>query len=163
MGMTIRHGLPPALRADAARLYWLAFGGKLGRVMGPETLAHRFLARVMRDDHAIVALDGTRLIGLVGFKTPQGAFAGGGFADLRAVYGAGALWRGAALWMLSREVDNERFLLDGLCVDPAARGMGVGTALLAAIADEARARGYRGVRLDVVDTVILPVVKGMWK
>jgi ribosomal protein S18 acetylase RimI-like enzyme len=69
-----------------------------------------------------------------------------------AVYGPGALWRAGALWLLSREVDNDRFLLDGLCVDPAARGTGVGTALLVAITEEARARGYRGVRLDVVDT-----------
>jgi ribosomal protein S18 acetylase RimI-like enzyme len=99
-----------------------------------------------------VGLDGDRLVGLVGFKTPQGAFAGGRFGDIWAVYGPGALWRAGALWLLSREVDNQRFLMDGLCVDPAVRGQGVGTALLHAISTEARARGYRGVRLDVVDT-----------
>ncbi len=152
MGLTIRNGLPPDLRADAVRLYWLAFGEKLHHVMGPEVLAHRFLTRVIRNDHAIVALQAGRLVGLVGFKTPQGAFAGGGFSDLWAIYGIGALWRGAALWLLGREVDNTRFLLDGLCVDPDARGQGVGTALLDAISAEARARGYRAVRLDVVDT-----------
>jgi ribosomal protein S18 acetylase RimI-like enzyme len=152
MGLTIQLGLPSHLRADAARLYWLAFGGKLGRVMGPEVRAHRFLMRVIRADHAIVALDGRRLVGLVGFKTPRGAFADGGFADLWAIYGMGALWRVAALRLLSREVDNDRFLLDGLCVEPDARGQGVGTALLDAISAEARVRGYKAVRLDVVDT-----------
>ncbi len=152
MGVTIQHGLPSHLRADAARLYWLAFGAKLGRVLGPEMQAHRMLLRIIRADHAIVALEDGRLLGLVGFKTPRGAFAGGGFGDLRAIYGIGALWRAAALWLLSREVDNARFLLDGLCVDPAARGRGVGTALLDAISVEAAARGYTAVRLDVVDT-----------
>ncbi len=152
MGVTIQHGLPAHLRADAARLYWLAFGGKLGRVMGPHARAHALLLRILRNDHAIVALDDGLLVGLVGFKTPKGAFAEGGWADLWAIYGIGALWRSAALWLLSREVDNKRFLLDGLCVDPDARGQGVGTALLDAISVEAQARGYGAVRLDVVDT-----------
>ncbi len=152
MAVTIHHGLPSHLRADAARLYWMAFGEKLGRVLGPDARAQRMLLRIIRADHAIVALRDGRLLGLVGFKTPKGAFAGGGFADLWAIYGIGAIWRGAALWLLSREVDNDRFLLDGLCVDPVARGQGVGTALLDAISVEAQARGYGAVRLDVVDT-----------
>lgn len=152
MAVSIHHGLPSHLRVEAAHLYWLAFGAKLGRVLGPQARAHQMLLRIIREDHAIVALEEGRLIGLVGFKTPKGAFAGGGFADLWATYGIGALWRGAALWLLSREVDNARFLLDGLCVVPDARGKGVGTALLEAITVEARARGYGAVRLDVVDT-----------
>ena len=147
-------GLPPALRDQAAEIYWQAFGGKLGRVMGPDARAHAFLQRVMRDDHALVACDESgALLGLAGFKTPQGSFAGGTWADMRAIYGlAGLTWRLPLLALLSREVDNDRFLLDGICVAPAARGLGVGAALMAAIEDEARARGYGYVRLDVIDT-----------
>ncbi len=152
MALMIRLGLPPHLRADAARLYWHAFGAKLGRVMGPDERAHQLLIRIIRADHAIVAVHDDRLVGLVGFKTPQAAFAAGGFADMWAVYGLGAFWRAVALWLLSRDVDNERFLVDGLCVAPAAQGEGVGTALLSAICAEARGRGYHAVRLDVIDT-----------
>ena len=54
MRVTIRHGLPEHLRPDAAALYWQAFGGKLGRVMGPNQRALRFLQRVIRADHAII-------------------------------------------------------------------------------------------------------------
>ena len=153
-GITVSLGLPPSLRAQAASIYWQAFGGKLGRVMGPDARAHAFLARVMRADHALVARDETgALLGLAGFKTPQGSFAGGSWTDMRAVYGlAGLAWRLPLLALLSREVDNDRFLLDGICVAPAARGLGVGSALMAAIEDEARARGYAYVRLDVIDT-----------
>jgi len=152
MGMTVQLGLPEDLRAQAAALYWQAFGAKLGRVMGPDARALRYLDRVIRADHAIVALDGGQLLGLVGFKTPQAAFAGGGFADMWAIYGPGAIWRTGLLHLLERDVDNARFLMDGLCVDQAARGRGVGTALLEAIAIEARRRGYGAVRLDVIDT-----------
>ncbi|WP_430463153.1 GNAT family N-acetyltransferase [Tabrizicola sp.] len=152
--IAISLGLPPELRAQAAAIYWQAFGGKLGQVMGPDARAQAFLIRVMRSDHVLVARDETgALLGLAGFKTPQGSFAGGSWADMRAIYGlTGLLWRAPLLALLSREVDNDRFLLDGICVAPAARGLGVGSALMAAIEDEARARGYAYVRLDVIES-----------
>lgn len=142
------------MRADAARLYWQAFGGKLGQVLGPDAAALAFLGRVIREDHCFVALSPAGdLLGMAGFKSPAGSFAGGGMADMRAVYGWwGSQWRAAALWWLSRETDNDRFLIDGICVVRAARGQGVGTALVAALCAEARARGYPSIRLDVVDT-----------
>ncbi len=154
MRVTIRHGLPEHLRPDAAALYWQAFGGKLGRVMRPNQRALRFLQRVIRADHALVALDAEgQLLGLAGFKTPAGSFAGGTTGDLRAIYGwSGLLWRLPLLALLSREVDNDRFLLDGICVAPAARGLGIGSALMTAIEAEAQSRGYAYVRLDVVDS-----------
>lgn len=150
----IEHGLPEHLRAEAATLYWQAFGGKLGRVLGPEPKALEFLRRVMRADHCLTAFDRTgRLVGLAGFKTPAGSFAGGTDVDLRAVYGpVGGRWRAQVLRLLGNDVDNSRFLLDGLCVSNAARGQGVGTLLLEEIVSEGRARGYNAVRLDVVDT-----------
>ena len=71
---------------------------------------------------------------------------------MRAVYGwVGAFWRMALIGRLSRDIDNQRFLLDGICVAPQRRGQGIGAALLAEIAEEAARRGYRSVRLDVID------------
>lgn len=153
MTASLHFGLPTGLRGEAARLYWQAFGGKLGRVLGPEPRALAFLDRVIREDHVIVAIQDGQLRGLIGFKSPQGAFAGGDMADLRAVYGfAGGLWRGTLLRMLSRDVDAERFLIDGICVAQEARGNGIGSRLIEALCQEAGARGYREVRLDVVDS-----------
>jgi ribosomal protein S18 acetylase RimI-like enzyme len=150
----IRAGLPEGLRPAAARLYWEAFGGKLGRVLGPDVRALAFLHRTIRADHCYVALsDEGALLGLAGFRTPEGSFAGGGMRELVATYGrAGALWRSAVLWALEREVDNDRFLLDGVCVDAGARGQGIGSALVETLCAEARARGYQAIRLDVIDT-----------
>ena len=51
--------------------------------------------------------------------------------------------------------------MDGLFVAPEARGLGVGTALLDAVVDEAKRRGYTQVRLDVVDTN--PRAKALYK
>ena len=150
----IEQGLPEHLRPQAAVLYWQAFGGKLGRVMGPDPKALEFLRRVMRADHCLTAFDHNgNLVGLAGFKSEQGSFAGGSEADLRAVYGpVGGRWRAQLLRLLGNDADNSRFLLDGLCVSDTVRGQGVGTLLLEAIVAEGRARGYSAVRLDVVDT-----------
>ncbi len=154
--MQVRHGLPTSLRAQAAALYWQAFGSKLGRVFGPEPLALAFLTRVIRGDHCLYVLDDTGdLIGIAGFKSPKGGFASGQPSDMRAVYGrAGAVWRATALRLLQSDTDNDRFLVDGICVAHACRGQGVGSALLDALMDEARARGYGAIRLEVIDTNI---------
>jgi ribosomal protein S18 acetylase RimI-like enzyme len=120
MAVTIFSGLHPHLKADAARLYWEAFGGKLGKVLGPDAPAIAFFERVIRTDHCLAALDETgALIGIAGYKTTSGSFAGGSWDDLIAVYGTfGGRWRGSILWALNREVAR---------------------------------RGYRSIRLDVVD------------
>jgi ribosomal protein S18 acetylase RimI-like enzyme len=155
--MTTAHlqlGLPEHLRPQAAQLYWQAFGGKLGMVMGPEPRALAFLHRAIRADQVIAAISPQgQLLGIAGFKTPDGSFASGQPADLTAIYGPfGGFWRRQMLGLLSDGVDNERFLLDGLCVDATARSLGLGSALLQAICDLAEQRGYKAVRLEVIDT-----------
>ena len=150
---SVRCGLDEAQRAEAAQLYWQAFGAKLGLVLGPERRAFAYLTRVIRADHAVCAIDADgALIGVAGFKTAHGSFTPITFKDLCVIYGyPGAIWRAAMIAALSREVENRRFLMDGICVAETARGRGVGRALLAAICDEAQMRGFREVRLDVVD------------
>lgn len=152
MTVVLHHGLPDTLREQAADLYWEAFGSKLGRVLGPKPKAVAFLRRALREDHVISAIsDSGGLLGLVGFKTHAGAFAGGEWADMQTVYGVlGAAWRAGVLSLLERDVENERFLMDGICVVAQARGHGVGTLLLDAVCAEASERGYASVRLDVI-------------
>lgn len=152
MDVTVYSGLHAHLRASAARLYWEAFGGKLGRVLGPDAKALAYFERVIRTDHCLAAVDETGdLLGIAGFKTPSGSFAGGSWADLTAVYGRlGGRWRGLVLRLLGSDVDNDRFLVDGLCVARAHRGRGIGGKLLAALYQEGAERGYRLVRLDVI-------------
>lgn len=153
-GVTIGLGLPDDLRDAAARMYWRAFGPKLGRVLGPPAMAHRFLMRVIAADRCMVATDADgRLLGIAGIRTDDGSFAGGTQADLRAIYGAiGAGWRGFLLQLLADDGGPDRFSLDGLCVADFAQGQGIGTLLLDAICDEARRRGFPAVRLEVVDS-----------
>jgi ribosomal protein S18 acetylase RimI-like enzyme len=152
--MKITVGIPHKHREEAAALYWEAFGEKLHFVLGPKYRAIRFITSVLRADHGVCAHDENgRLVGVAGFKTSQGALVSGAFQDLRRVYGwTGAAVRVALLAALESDVENERFLMDGLFVAEEARSKGIGTALLDAVTIEAKRRGYRQIRLDVVDT-----------
>lgn len=147
-------GFDDSERNRIAQLYWGAFGAKLGRVLGPEAKALHFIAAALSPDHAYCARDaGGRVLGVAGFKTVKGELVDGGLGDLARAYGIfGALWRTLALSLLSRDEENRRFLLDGLFVAEEARGLGVGSRLLDAIAREAATRGYAEVRLDVIDS-----------
>lgn len=153
--VTIRHGIPPSLRGQAAALYWQAFGPKLGPVLGPERRAHRFLGRVMRLDNAFAAVDGASgdLVGIAGYRTGEGSFAGGATSDLRAVFGRpGAAWRAALLSRLAGGPEDDSLRIEGICVLPAWRGHGIGTALIRAVAAEAQRQGYPSIRLEVVES-----------
>ncbi|WP_299499717.1 GNAT family N-acetyltransferase [uncultured Roseobacter sp.] len=154
MEYAISRGFAPHERSTVATLYWQAFGFKLGRVLGPDVRAKRFLCRVLDPDFALVARDEAgSILGVAGFKTQQGALVGGTYEDMRAIYGAwGGLWRGTVLSILERDLDPGILLMDGICVAENARGLGLGTALLEAIKTEACALGKSGVRLDVIDS-----------
>ena len=153
MSVTVGPGFAAHHRAEVAALFWEAFGDKLRLPLGAPPRALAFVERTLDPSRAISATDGAgALLGVAGIKTRAGGLMTGRFADLRAVYGTlGGIWRGAALEVYERPVEPGTLLMDGLFVAPHARGRGVGTRLLAAVAERARAEDAREVRLDVVD------------
>lgn len=147
----LRRGLPKALQAQAAALYWDAFAAKLARVLGPRDRALAYLAEALRGEHALaaVSVDG-RLLGLAGMQTGAGGLSGGTQAGLAAVYGRfGAAWRQAALMALAQDPEPGLLHLDALCVAGDMQGRGIGRGLLEAVCAEARRLGRHGVRLEV--------------
>lgn len=154
MAYEISSGFDARERPIIAALYWQAFGFKLGRVLGPDARAHRFLRAVIDPAFALVARGSDNgVLGIAGFKTAEGALVGGDFKDLQAVYGTwGAVWRGLILSVVERDVAPGVLLMDGICVHENARGLGVGTALLEAVKLQAQAMGKPAVRLDVIDS-----------
>ncbi|MDV7144666.1 GNAT family N-acetyltransferase [Tropicimonas sp. TH_r6] len=151
--MRIEAGFPETHRAQVAALFWEAFSGKLGRVLAPERKALVFIEATLTPDHALSAWsDRGELLGIAGVKTRHGGLISAEFRDMARVYGAiGAAWRGPLLDLMERPLQDGQLLMDGIFVTRAARGQGVGSALIDGVLAEARTRGMSEVRLDVID------------
>ncbi len=151
MSFQVLHGLPEPFRAAAADLYWQAFGGKLGPVMGPPARAQSYLRRVMRLDQCFAIVHDNSLLGIIGLHSEAGTFAGGTAQDFGAVYGSlRGLWRLKLLMMVgNNDPDVGALMIDGFSVQARARGKGIGAALLEAVISYARAQGFDAVQLDV--------------
>lgn len=133
-------------------MFWTAFRDKLVLSLGRGDKATRFLSDVMNPRFALCAYERGQLMGMVGFKTSDGGLIGGDIEDFSRIYGSwGAVWRIAILSLFERNSAPGQIVLDGLFVHEEARGRGVGTALIQAVTDHARAVGYSEIRLDVID------------
>lgn len=153
MTVKVDVGFTQEERPEVAALYWQAFEGKLGFALGPAERALPFISKALDPTHALVARADGVLLGVAGIKTDKGRLVDGDFSDMRASYGLfGALWRVALLMVLERDLEPGVCQMDGIFVNARARGQGVGTVLLEAVADQARQSGARVVRLDVIDT-----------
>lgn len=137
-----------------AALYWDAFAAKLRVPMGPPDRALAFIAEQLDPGFALVARDTEGAVqGVAGFKTAEGSLIGGGLRDLARHYGwLSTMWRAPLLALVERDLAPDVLLMDGICVDQMARGMGLGSALLSAVKQTARDRGLSCVRLDVIDS-----------
>ncbi|MBK8314598.1 MAG: GNAT family N-acetyltransferase [Acidobacteria bacterium] len=150
--INITRGFSEELRSEAASLFDAAFGPKLCRNPQSRT-SLAVLQDALDPSHAFVATSGGRIIGIAGFKTPDGALTSGiGPRLLRARL---VVWRSlravTVLALFQRDLPNQ-LLMDGISVSPEARGCGIGTKLLDRIKHFAAEEGYRTVRLDVIDT-----------
>ena len=149
---TIVRGLPSGSEAQAAALYWQAFGDKLGKLLGPEERARTFFTATINPSAVLSAIDNdSNLLGIAAVKTGDKGFSDAGLTDLWRHYGFGTLWRVIPLALLERSAPKGVLQMDGICVSADARGKGVGTALLNAVFDTGREAGFRAVRLDVID------------
>ena len=150
----VEAGIRPEHRIRAAQGYWRAFSRKLRYPLGPEVKAVSFIERCLDPSHAISAVSDTGgFLGVAGFKTQDGALVGGGFKDLTQTYGVvSATFRALMIAVLERECAEKTLLMDGIFVEPDARGQGVGKALLHSVEERAVSLGLEWIRLDVVDT-----------
>ncbi|MFF9147863.1 GNAT family N-acetyltransferase [Streptomyces sp. NPDC014861] len=150
----IRRGVPPGAEERVAELYWEAFGRKLGAALGPDERGRAFLARHLHHDRAVVALapGGEHVVGVAGYRLGTRGLTGGGARDVLAAYGPlRGLPRLALLALLERTPRPGELVMDGIAVDPARRGTGIGSLLLTEIAAVAAELGGTRIRLDVID------------
>jgi GNAT superfamily N-acetyltransferase len=153
MTIIMSQGLQEHMRLDAARIYFEAFRQKLTPLLGAPTTAVPLLARNLDLSSALGATRDASLLGLAGFHHAGRALVNWRCSAALAELGLLRAIKSYAIALLfTRYPRADELLLDGIAVDAAARGKGVGSQLMAATVDFARAHGYRAIRLDVVDT-----------
>lgn len=152
--VVVRRGVPQGAEHQVAALYWEAFGRKLGAALNPPAHGRAFIAGHLHHDRAVVALapDGEQVVGVAGYRLGGRGLTGGGVRDVLSSYGLlRGLPRLAVLALLERTPGPGELVMDGIAVDPAGRGKGVGSLLLTEIAAVAAEHGCSRVRLDVID------------
>ncbi|MFD7911838.1 GNAT family N-acetyltransferase [Streptomyces sp. NPDC059752] len=152
----VRRGLPEGTAVRVAELYWEAFGGKLGRALGPAEAGRRFIAGHLHADRAVTALSGApgrggRVVGVAGYQLAGRGLVGGDASAVMAQYGrVRGLYRVFLLALLERTPARGELVMDGIAVDPAERSRGIGSLLLREIEAIAVEQRCRRIRLDVV-------------
>ncbi|MFD9353508.1 GNAT family N-acetyltransferase [Streptomyces sp. NPDC060031] len=151
--VTVRLGVPAGAERRAAELYWDAFGRKLGPALNPPDKAVPFIAAHLNADRAVCALLDGQLVGLAGYQLGGRALTGGSASAVLRVYGhLRGLHRLLLLALFERHPTPGQLVMDGIAVDPAIRGRGVGSLLIEEVAAVAAEQHCREIRLDVIDT-----------
>ena len=149
----IRFGLPEHCRRQAAELYYEAFHQKFEPIMSSPQHGVAILEKAFDSGRAIAALCQDQLAGVAGLHYGGRQFVNAGASAFTNEFGwLSGLLRFALFAVLAQREGKGELLLDDIAVHSSMRGKGIGTRLLQAMLDFARANGFGSVRLDVVDT-----------
>ncbi|MFI8828773.1 GNAT family N-acetyltransferase [Streptomyces sp. NPDC053431] len=152
-GLVVRRGVPEGSEHRVAALYWEAFGRKLAPALNPPEKGRAFIATHLHHDRGVTALVDDRVVAVAGYRLDGRALTGGGAGDVLSAYGpVRGLPRLALLALFERTPAPGELVMDGIAVDAAHRGRGIGGLLLTEIAAVAAEHGCHRVRLDVIDT-----------
>jgi ribosomal protein S18 acetylase RimI-like enzyme len=147
-------GIPETMRDEAMALYDAAFGAKFAVAIRNPLQRRAIVAESLDLKFGIAAISDGELVGLAGFHTADGSLTGGMtarrlFSRLGVLRG---LWAAMIFSLYERSGKSAELLMDGIAVKAGMRGRRIGTTLLDYVKRYAREYGYRGVRLDVIDT-----------
>lgn len=150
--MKIGFGVPRDQSISATEILYDAFEKKFKPIFGSRERTIALMAGHLRYDRTIAASCEGRVVGIAGLK-----FDGKEFLDF-------------SLWSLLRElklgifrlfflgviffniVKKDELLVDSLAVTEDMRGKGIGKELMEFVVDFARKKGYRQVKLHVIDS-----------
>jgi len=145
--------LPEVHIPAGVRLYYTGLETKLAPVFGPLDSALVVLPHSIHPTRCVTAFTKGRLAGILALHDQQGSFLEPSYGTMVRHYGQIAgTFRTMLLMLLDHKQPPGDLYLDGIVVDPAMRGQGIGSALLTAFEDLARTNGFATVSLEVIDT-----------
>jgi len=151
--LEIRLGLPEHLRRPAAEIMYQAFHREFDPILGSQEHGVAILERSFCPESVMIALCGNQIAGVAGLQ-----YTGQRLFDLKLStfiheYGwLQGLLRLVPFSFYASSPQNGDLYLAGIAVRASMRGQGIGTRLLQAVCDLARAKQIGSVQLQVVDT-----------
>lgn len=149
--------LPREMIPQAATIYYTEFRQKYdGLLMIPrsEEQALRILSQSMDTSMGIYALNGQgELLGLVGLGSKDRGFVKYRWKLLLKEFGfLGAILRKLIKIFEAPSMKEDQLRIEGIVVSEKAQGQGIGTALMQAVFEQARNKGYKSIQLEVINT-----------
>ena len=149
----VRHGLSQEHLADAAAIFYDSLEAKKRPLLRSREDALPVLAACLNPQSMIAALRLGTLVGVCELHQRGRRFRRLRLGPFIRQYGLlGGLARLVAFGGLNTRPPKDELVIETLAVRGDMRGRGIGTQLLEAAREYARAGGFQAVRLDVVDT-----------
>jgi GNAT superfamily N-acetyltransferase len=149
----IQHGLLDRYCRRAAELCYEAFRTKFEPILGPPQHGVAILERDLEPELVVAALAEDRLVGLIGLEYGERYFFNPRLVTFAREFGwLRGLLRCIVFSPFACHRGGGGLTVGALAVDAPMRGKGIGTRLMEAVFDWARAQGFRSVSLEVVDT-----------
>ncbi|CAN1213081.1 GNAT family N-acetyltransferase [Tumidithrix helvetica PCC 7403] len=148
--LEISLGLSESLRAEAAEMFYEAFGQKIRPQFGSKESAIAIFRKAIDPELTMVALCQDRFVGLAGLRYDDRSFLQFNLSIFTEELGT---IKGTLSFFLytsfKHRVRQGELFLDALVVQDSARGQGIGTFLLQEIFEFARQNQFDRIRLDV--------------
>lgn len=140
-------------RERVADLFWEAFGRKLRPGFVDERAGRAVLFATLRSDRMLVASRSGEVLGICGYHHDGVGSIDLSWSNVKGVISFPSFLRATlVLAIISTTNRKGALVLDGIAVQGAARGQGIGTALLNAATRKAEVSGASVLRLAVIDS-----------
>jgi ribosomal protein S18 acetylase RimI-like enzyme len=146
----IAFGVPDNQRVRVAEILYDAFENKFEHVFGSEK-AISLISNYLRNDRTVSAVSKGRVMGVGGLKFDGKEFIDVSFGQLLRELKFGIVRVVFFGWIFYHKVEEKELLIDVLVVARDLRGKGEGSKLVAFIIDFAGSRGYKQIKLFVID------------
>jgi ribosomal protein S18 acetylase RimI-like enzyme len=148
----LQWGLPQNLRVAAATLIYDTFHRKFKYSLGPRQKGIRLIAYSFREEYALVALQGEKLVGLAGVKNSHGELIEMQFSLWLRTYHFHTIRSfliGFPIWY--ERITPSVLKLTNLCVVESVREHGLGTRMIQEFIRYGMDKGYQVLKLEVIN------------
>jgi ribosomal protein S18 acetylase RimI-like enzyme len=149
----LKWGVSEKLRLPVAQLIYDAFSVKLRYTLGPRHKGVHFIARSLKSEFGLVALQKGEFVGVAGAKTEDGELVDVNWGLWLRTYHIQAIrtfFIGVPFWYERKHPGM--FRLTNLAIVDSARGEGIGTQIVEEFIRIGFEKGYRALKLEVINS-----------